>query len=89
MSRKQKWMGPVGCFGQIENIKRQSLAIRSQTGDKPLRKRIVSCYNWQFFYFSCPAFLPLRNGKKGNGVFYLRFLERTCEWNLSMKTFIQ
>ena len=25
MSRKQKRMGPVGCFGQIENIKRQSL----------------------------------------------------------------
>ena len=27
MSRKQKRMGPVGCFGQIENIKRQSLNI--------------------------------------------------------------
>ena len=27
MSRKQKRMGPVGCFGQIENIKRQSLII--------------------------------------------------------------
>ena len=26
MSRKQKRMGPVGCFGQIENIRRQSLA---------------------------------------------------------------
>ena len=25
MIRKQKRMGPVGCFGQIENIKRQSL----------------------------------------------------------------
>ena len=23
-----------------------------------MRKRIVSCYNWQFFYLSCPAFLP-------------------------------
>ena len=27
MIRKQKRMGPVGCFGQIENIKRQSLII--------------------------------------------------------------
>ena len=27
MIRKQKRMGPVGCFGQIENIKRQSLFI--------------------------------------------------------------
>ena len=25
MDRTQKWMGLVGCFGQIENIKRQSL----------------------------------------------------------------
>ena len=25
MTRTQKWMGLVGCFGQIENIKRQSL----------------------------------------------------------------
>jgi len=25
MDRKQKRMGPVGCFGQIEIIKRQSL----------------------------------------------------------------
>ena len=33
MSRKQKRMGPVGCFGQIENIKRQSLAY-NQTQDK-------------------------------------------------------
>ena len=29
MSRKQKRMGPVGCFGQIENIKRQSLLLIS------------------------------------------------------------
>ena len=29
MSRKQKRMGPVGCFGQIENIKRQSLNSRN------------------------------------------------------------
>ena len=29
MSRKQKRMGPVGCFGQIENIKRQSLIYLS------------------------------------------------------------
>ena len=28
MSRKQKRMGPVGCFGQIENIKRQSLIYK-------------------------------------------------------------
>ena len=25
VTRTQKWMGSVGCFGQIENIKRQSL----------------------------------------------------------------
>ena len=25
MDRTQKWMGSVGCLGQIENIKRQSL----------------------------------------------------------------
>ena len=25
MARKQNRMGPVGCFGQIENIKRRSL----------------------------------------------------------------
>ena len=25
VTRAQKWMGSVGCFGQIENIKRQSL----------------------------------------------------------------
>ena len=29
MTRTQKWMGPVGCFGQIENIKRQSLFMSS------------------------------------------------------------
>ena len=27
MDWKQKRMGPVGCFGQIENIKRQSLPM--------------------------------------------------------------
>ena len=27
MDRTQKWMGSVGCLGQIENIKRQSLVI--------------------------------------------------------------
>ena len=27
MDRTQKWMGSVGCLGQIENIKRQSLFI--------------------------------------------------------------
>jgi hypothetical protein len=26
VTRTQKWMGSVGCFGQIENIKRQSLS---------------------------------------------------------------
>ena len=26
--RTQKWIGPVGCFGQIENIKRQALKYR-------------------------------------------------------------
>ena len=31
MIRKQKRMGPVGCFGQIENIKRQSLTILTST----------------------------------------------------------
>lgn len=25
MTRTKKWMGSVGCFGQKENIKRQSL----------------------------------------------------------------
>lgn len=30
MIRKQKRMGPVGCFGQIENIKRQSLITLSK-----------------------------------------------------------
>ena len=25
VTRTQEWMGSVGCFGQIENIKRQSL----------------------------------------------------------------
>ena len=29
MDRTQKWMGSVGCLGQIENIKRQSLNNRS------------------------------------------------------------
>lgn len=28
MDRKQKWMGSIGCFGQIENIRRQSLYNR-------------------------------------------------------------
>ena len=28
MDRTQKWMGSVGCLGQIENIKRQSLHIK-------------------------------------------------------------
>ena len=32
MSRKQKRMGPVGCFGQIENIKRQSLVYIYNNG---------------------------------------------------------
>ena len=27
VTRTQKWMGLVGCFGQIENIKRQSLVM--------------------------------------------------------------
>lgn len=27
-------MGPVGCFGQIENIKRQSLSSREQVAKK-------------------------------------------------------
>ena len=38
MSRKQKRMGPVGCFGQIESIKRQSLyrdGIQSYFGSPP------------------------------------------------------
>ena len=30
VTRTQKRMGPVGCFGQIENIKRQSL-LKSKT----------------------------------------------------------
>ena len=34
MSRKQKRMGPVGCFGQIENIKRQSLDYQMNISDK-------------------------------------------------------
>ncbi len=36
MSRKQKRMGPVGCFGQIENIKRQSLAYDAGFIDESL-----------------------------------------------------
>ena len=31
MDRTQKWMGSVGCLGQIENIKRQSLIIHLNT----------------------------------------------------------
>ena len=34
MSRKQKRMGPVGCFGQIENIKRQSLNSKASKLEK-------------------------------------------------------
>ena len=34
MSRKQKRMGPVGCFGQIENIKRQSLHNHRNSNDR-------------------------------------------------------
>ena len=40
MSRKQKRMGPVGCFGQIENIKRQSL----------ISEAIVSEYSFMSLY---------------------------------------
>ena len=33
MDRTQKWMGSVGCLGQIENIKRQSLNIYTSEPD--------------------------------------------------------
>ena len=33
VTRTQKWMGSVGCFGQIENIKRQSLITLASDGD--------------------------------------------------------
>ena len=35
MDRTQKWMGSVGCLGQIENIKRQSLNTDLSQSRKP------------------------------------------------------
>ena len=49
MSRKQKRMGPVGCFGQIENIKRQSLCSRC-CSPYPIRPVL-----FQYAQEPCPA----------------------------------
>ena len=38
MDRTQKWMGSVGCLGQIENIKRQSLTKDILDFEKKLSK---------------------------------------------------
>ena len=50
MSRKQKRMGPVGCFGQIENIKRQSLDNIHLLKSYRLTLRIK--YKWSRLYSS-------------------------------------
>ena len=61
MSRKQKRMGPVGCFGQIENIKRQSLIyfcriihrehpnITNTDTFTQCSKKILICFHRQYF----------------------------------------
>ena len=43
-SRKQKRMGPVGCFGQIENNKRQSLVISSSQSNIQTTLRTIEPY---------------------------------------------
>ena len=65
MSRKQKRMGPVGCFGQIENIKRQSLLYSvapdesAETGRQ--QKENFTKPKWKNYDVTmfCPVLLPL------------------------------
>ena len=51
MDRTQKWMGSVGCLGQIENIKRQSLITFMSTQ--------VFCYleKERYLIYSLPILL--------------------------------
>ena len=49
MDRTQKWMGSVGCLGQIENIKRQSLFYFSMDYEKNYYFRLI-CQGKAYLY---------------------------------------
>ena len=49
MDRTQKWMGSVGCLGQIENIKRQSLEYNWDFFIAIIYVCAYSCYNKQIY----------------------------------------
>ena len=57
MDCKQKRMGIVGCFGQIENIKRQSLNSISNIAkiqkSSYLRKKLDKCVSVAANWLSC------------------------------------
>ena len=61
MSRKQKRMGPVGCFGQIENIKRQSLSTEPKLFNTIPTQFLLSHFypHWFSTEPSFPAFSRL------------------------------
>ena len=65
MDWKQKRMGPVGCFGQIENIKRQSLSsVRKKKSPKRFCKSILTI-----------AFLPHPLIYRGWGIYWWNISE--------------